>query len=1269
MEEKNMKEKMSTNPSGKAATVLLFTFVFCLFGIGVPSARAATFTVDTLADDATKTACTTAADDCSLRGAITTANATAGDDTIDFSVTGDIVLLSALPALNSNIAITGPGARLLAVKRDPTAASLFRILWVLSGADVSIFGLTMSGGDTRFGSGFAIQAGGIANFGTLTLDSCALKDNRSANEGGILNKGTITINRSIISGNKASSVVGGISNQGTATINNSTLSGNSSEYGAGAIQNTSGVLNINNSTLSGNTAEYNFGGGIRSAGTLNLSSTVIAGNFAGYGPDIEGGVSTGDHNLIGNTQGITGALPGTNNITDVDALLGPLHDNGGPTLTHELLPSSPAIDAGMPNGNFIDQRGVPRVLGTAADIGAFESGTTVLTVNSTADTTDGSCDPLGPGANCTVREAILVANADPLSHESIFFDIPTADPGYDSASARHTISLTSNLPNIDTNLSIAGPGRERLTVRQAIGFAVVYIYTNGTPDVSFSGLTMTNGAGGISSFGAANISIRECLITGNSGSAVSAFKGSVNVSNSGLSNNGGGISSEISHITVDNSDISNNSSYGGIGVYLASLTVRHSTIANNTQQAHTNSGGEGAGIEASRSSLTIDHSTITGNMALSARVDDNFYPGEGGGIFLRGSDTVAVITNSTIAGNTARRGGGIEISNSSSLELQNTIVAANTAGTRPDVSGTISAGSFNLIGNGSGSTGLVNGVDGNQVGGISVAPIDPRLGPLANNGGPTRTRLPLCGSPAIDRGKNLNSLATDQRGSGFGRTFDDTGIADADGGDATDIGAVELQAALECNTAPVAVDDFYSVGEDTTLNAPSPGILGNDTDGQNDALTAILVSGPANGTLTLNSNGSFSYSPTANFNGSDSFTYKSNDGSLDSNVATVSIIVSPVNDAPVVSATPKTQSSKQYSDAIQSVTINASDLETPTGNLTVAFSYSKDGALAVPNLPAGMSQGGVAGSWTVSGVAGVSAGTYVITASVTDTGDGSAAAVTSSDTFTIVVTRENAIAAPRASNPASIQVASAGGTASDTTSEFCFDITELLDGSAGNTALITAATVQIVAVGGGGSGGITASPVNLSGGGIGSARVACFTLTLANTPANVYEVRLVIGGDYYTGTGTTSFTVFDPSSGFVSGGGWIINPNTGYRANFGVNVKYLKNGNAQGSLLYIEHRPDGDHKIKSTALNAKGGFAILPIAGGYEALIAAKGNYLVDDVGTGNYSLIARVIDKGTPGRNDMFGLKLIDPTGQTVPGFTFDPVLLGGGNNQVPKK
>ena len=101
------------------------------------------------------------------------------------------------------------------------------------------------------------------------------------------------------------------------------------------------------------------------------------------------------------------------------------------------------------------------------------------------------------------------------------------------------------------------------------------------------------------------------------------------------------------------------------------------------------------------------------------------------------------------------------------------------------------------------------------------------------------------------------------------------------------------------NDAPVAFDDTYATDEDEPLNVAAQGVLMNDTDTENDPLTSLLVDGPSNGQVIMGSDGNFTYTPEADFNGVDSFTYKANDESADSNVATVRITVNPVNDAPV----------------------------------------------------------------------------------------------------------------------------------------------------------------------------------------------------------------------------------------------------------------------------------------------------------------------------------------------------------------------------------
>ena len=122
--------------------------------------------------------------------------------------------------------------------------------------------------------------------------------------------------------------------------------------------------------------------------------------------------------------------------------------------------------------------------------------------------------------------------------------------------------------------------------------------------------------------------------------------------------------------------------------------------------------------------------------------------------------------------------------------------------------------------------------------------------------------------------------------------------ADQDTDEVDELYSVLLDIAL--NQAPVAADDTYSTDPDTLLTVPAPGLLDNDTDADEDALTAVLVSNPSHGTLNINADGSFTYMPNTSFTGSDSFTYNANDGIDDSNIATVTITVDSVpNEIPV----------------------------------------------------------------------------------------------------------------------------------------------------------------------------------------------------------------------------------------------------------------------------------------------------------------------------------------------------------------------------------
>lgn len=130
-------------------------------------------------------------------------------------------------------------------------------------------------------------------------------------------------------------------------------------------------------------------------------------------------------------------------------------------------------------------------------------------------------------------------------------------------------------------------------------------------------------------------------------------------------------------------------------------------------------------------------------------------------------------------------------------------------------------------------------------------------------------------------------------------------LAISDSGDAVWDSAVFIRAgSIRANTAPVATDDTYSTQVDQALDVSAPGVLTNDTDADGDLLSASLGTGPANGSLTLAADGSFSYTPTPGFEGTDTFTYLASDGSLRSNVATVTITVNPSPNITGVVSTP-----------------------------------------------------------------------------------------------------------------------------------------------------------------------------------------------------------------------------------------------------------------------------------------------------------------------------------------------------------------------------
>jgi hypothetical protein len=257
-------------------------------------------------------------------------------------------------------------------------------------------------------------------------------------------------------------------------------------------------------------------------------------------------------------------------------------------------------------------------------------------------------------------------------------------------------------------------------------------------------ITDADGGGGIYNFDGP-LTVTGCTFTGNiavyHGGGISNLFGPLTVTgstfagNSGGIDGGGGISNEDGSVTVSGSTFANNSARqgGGIMNFRGPVTVTGSTFAGN------DGGLDGGGIANPLDALTVAGSTFTGN---SAR--------EGGGIFNGG--VRLTVTNSTFAGNSGVVSGGGIANPFATLTVSNTIVAGNTAPAGPDLFGSADPrSSYNVIGDGSGMSGIRDGVNFNQIG-TAANPIDPLLAPLGDYGGSTQTFALLPGSPALGAG-------------------------------------------------------------------------------------------------------------------------------------------------------------------------------------------------------------------------------------------------------------------------------------------------------------------------------------------------------------------------------------------------------------------------------------------------------------------------------------------------------------------------------------
>jgi parallel beta-helix repeat protein/predicted outer membrane repeat protein len=397
-------------------------------------------------------------------------------------------------------------------------------------------------------------------------------------------------------------------------------------------------------------------------------------------------------------------------------------------------------------------------------------------------------------ANLIVRDSVISGNQASLTGGGIS---DGAAPGTGKITLVRT-TISSNVAGTtgggvrsSNNVLTLRDSTVRRNISTFFGGGISADTPNLTNSIVSGNIARSGDGGGIN---ASTATLDNCTVSGNiaqgsDGGGIRAVTAAT-LTNCTVSGNfaaqvGGGIEADTA--TLNRSTVSGNSAgFEGGGIFAATATLTNSTVSGNLTP------GNGGGINVTTANLT--RTTVSGNsagvngggiIATTATLTNTTISGNsavqfGGGV----SAGTATLLNCTVVENSAQGGGGL--SSGVTFTLKNSLVAQNLTafGGGPDVLGTFVSDGHNLIGIGNAS--FTNGVDGDIVG-TSSDPIDPKLGPLANNGGRTRTHALRAGSPAIDKGDNAGLPPTDQRGAGFARKKD----GNLDGIARVDIGAFE----------------------------------------------------------------------------------------------------------------------------------------------------------------------------------------------------------------------------------------------------------------------------------------------------------------------------------------------------------------------------------------------------------------------------------------------------------------------------------------------
>ena len=363
-----------------------------------------------------------------------------------------------------------------------------------------------------------------------------------------------------------------------------------------------------------------------------------------------------------------------------------------------------------------------------------------ITVDTTNDIVDGTTTDVasllsnrGADGFISLREAILAVNNDGGTNWTI--DVGAGTYSFTSGSGDSGGDF-----DIRNSVTISGAGIGT-TIIDANANDRVFQVHSGT--VRFEDMTIEDGGGTVAGTGIYSGGTGDVTVEG------------VRFFDNTSSNSNGGALYNASTLTVIDSTFDSNATINGGGgaIYQTAAGVANITGSLFVGNSASNAGG---GAISSAGTTTITNSTFSGNS-----VSGSF---SGSAINVR--ETVT-LQNVTVTENTGANTGAVRVNGSDTLNIRNTIIAGNTGSTHNDLSvagtGTVNDLGNNLIGDGTGQTTLVDGANGNQVG-TSGTPLDPMLGALADNGGPTQTHALLVGSTAINAGTATGAPATDQRG-------------------------------------------------------------------------------------------------------------------------------------------------------------------------------------------------------------------------------------------------------------------------------------------------------------------------------------------------------------------------------------------------------------------------------------------------------------------------------------------------------------------------